>query len=108
MHHLKRSLRISRAYRPSLNGKYELTKHLHKRMHRRGLSLDAVSAVLTYGRCVYARGARVFAIGRREAEAFAHEADLEPYRGVQVVCDSGDDVVMTIYRNRDFSALRAS
>jgi hypothetical protein len=83
-----------------------LTDHALKRMTARGLSLDAVHAVMDYGRLVYTRGAAICAIGRKEVKRFARQGiDLSRYEGVQVVC-SHDGAVMTAYRNRDFRGLR--
>jgi len=83
-----------------------LTQHAWERMTSRGLSLDAVHAVMDYGRLVYTRGAAICAIGRKEVKHFARQGiDLTQYEGVQVVC-SQDGAVMTTYRNRDFRGLR--
>lgn len=108
MHNSKNRLSIERAFRPSQDGNYELTDHAHKRMFERGFNTETIRIVLTYGRCVFTRGARVFAVGRREAKRFEGRLDLHPYRGVQVVCGARKNAVMTVYRNRDFSGLRAS
>jgi hypothetical protein len=84
-----------------------LTDHAAERMNSRGLPLDAVAAAITYGRVVHIRGADIHAIGWRDVEWW-HEhdgIDLARYEGVQVVC-SPEGVVLTVYRNRDFSGLR--
>ena len=86
---------------------YSMTDHAWRRMTARGLSERAVDAVLTYGRTVHARGAEIYALGRREVERYSSQSlDLRPFEGVQVVCVPDDGVVMTVYRNHDLSSLR--
>lgn len=83
-----------------------LTHHAKERMAVRGLRLDALDAVLTYGRVVYTRGADIYAIGRKEIARYAREGvDLAAYDGIQVVVTS-DGIILTIYRNRCFHGLR--
>jgi hypothetical protein len=85
---------------------FALTHHAIDRMAGRRLSEDAVSAALTYGRIAHVRGAKIFAIGRKEVDRYGRWGiDLRRFEGVQVVC-STDDSVMTVYRNRDFRQLR--
>jgi hypothetical protein len=97
---------ITRPKRPSQNGEYEISDHARKRMFERGFNTECIEAVLTFGRCVFMRSARVFAVGRKESKRFDERVDLESYRGVQVVCSSENNAVLTVYRNRDFSGLR--
>ncbi len=88
--------------------KASLTRHAWRRMTSRGISSAAVEAALAYGRTVYARGAAINVIGRKEVEQFGRMGiNLSAFEGVQVVC-SPDGAVMTTYRNRDFRGLRAS
>lgn len=83
-----------------------LTKHARKRMNSRGLSDDAVTAALMYGRLTRTRGSEIYAIGRKEINKFKTIGiDLSNFDGVQVVCSS-DGAVLTTYRNRDFRKLR--
>jgi len=49
----------------ALNSLNPLTAHAIYRMEARGLPLDCVNAALAYGRAVWIRGARIFALGRR-------------------------------------------
>lgn len=54
----------------------------------------------------WTRGARIYAIGRREVERYrAQGVDLDPFEGVQVVTKL-DGAVLTVYRNRDLRGLR--
>lgn len=81
--------------------------HACKRMHARNLRGAGIEAALRYGREVHTRGARIYAIGRREVVHFArHDVDLSAFAGVQVVC-SFDGQVVTVYRNHDFRGLRS-
>ena len=83
-----------------------LTTHARLRMDGRRIPEAAVAAVLEHGRAVWARGALIHAVGRREvARAARHGVDLRPCEGVQVVC-SPDGGVVTVYRNHDFRPLR--
>jgi hypothetical protein len=60
---------------------------------------------LDFGRAVYARGAHIYAIGRKEvAKCRETGIDLGRFEGVQVVCVQ--DTVITTYRNKDFRGLR--
>lgn len=84
----------------------QLSCHAFERLEQRDIEIEAVEAVLDYGREVFTRGAVVHAIGRREIEQWAREGiDLSRYDGVHVVC-SHDGNVLTVYRNRDFRGLR--
>jgi hypothetical protein len=90
----------------ALNSVYPLTAHAISRMEARGLPLDCVNAALAYGRAVWIRGARIFAIGRREVARYRNIGlDLEQFQGIQVVT-SPDGAIVTAYRNRDFRGLQ--
>jgi len=88
-----------------LRGFHSLTRHARKRISARRLSYAAVQRVLEYGRVFHARGATIYAIGRKEVARFRLAGiDLTTEEGVQVVCRN--DAVMTAYRNHDFRGLR--
>ena len=84
-----------------------LSNHAGSRMGSRRISHDDVSTVMSYGRTYYVRGAVVYALGRHEAE-ICRKDGLHPGRieGLQVVCAPGDNTVITVYRNNDFSSLK--
>jgi len=85
-----------------------LTDHARSRMDGRRISIDAVEAVLAYGRTVWARGAQIYALGKKEVEqASRHGLDLRPFAGLQVICAPDGDV-LTVYRNHDFRSLHRS
>lgn len=83
-----------------------ITEHGAYRMGARQISIDAVQHVLHYGRTVWTRGARIFAIGQKEVRRFrAVGVDLRPFAGVRVVT-SPDGAILTAYRRHDFRDLR--
>jgi hypothetical protein len=85
---------------------YVLTEHALDRMDGRRLSSEAVRAVLTYGRSSWTRGARIYALGRKEVERWARRGvDLTPFEGVHVVT-AADGAILSVYRNRDLRGLR--
>lgn len=85
---------------------YWLTHHAQQRIGARRISEKALAAALTYGRVVYTRGAKIYALGRKEVDRYDQQGiDLKDHEGIQVVC-LPNDVVLTAYRNRDFRGLR--
>lgn len=85
---------------------YALTHHALNRMDARRLSPHAVRHVLQYGRASWTRGARVYAIGRKEvARHRRYGLDLTPYEGVHVVT-TAEGAILTVYRNHDLRGLR--
>jgi len=77
-----------------------LTLHATQRCQTRGIPKTAVEAAIDYGRHFYARGADHYIIGWREVRYWAEFGiDLSRFRGVQVVCASGGEV-LTTYRKR--------
>jgi hypothetical protein len=77
-------------------------------MDGRRISTAAVEAVLNHGRTVWARGAQIHALGRKEVQQASRAGlDLRSYAGLQVVC-SPDGDILTVYRNHDFRPLRRS
>jgi hypothetical protein len=88
------------------SGQILLTKHAQERLHARRIPAVAVEMALLFGRESRVRGATLFAIGRREVEWFGERGvDLKGYEGIQVVCVR-EQLVVTVYRNRDFRGLR--
>jgi hypothetical protein len=75
-------------------------------MDARSISGEALRSALKYGRTSWTRGARVYAIGRKEVQYYrAHGIDLARFEGIHVV-ESADGTVITVYRNRDLRGLR--
>lgn len=84
-----------------------LTAHALQRLDSRRIPLDAVEAVLHYGRRAHVRGACIRAVGRREVAAWARRGvDLRDLEGLQVVL-SPEGNLLTAYRNHDFRGLRS-
>lgn len=84
-----------------------MTQHAWERMTSRGASSQLIETVLAYGRIIHARGAEIYALGKREVKKLCRKGiDLSEYEGYQVVCVPNTGVVMTVYRNHDFHALR--
>ena len=85
---------------------YSLTRHAWDRMSGRSISPAALGQVLQFGRVVHARGARFFAIGRKEiSRAARHGIDLQPLDGMIAIC-TAEGAIKTVYRNKDFRLLR--
>jgi len=84
-----------------------LSRHAGSRMGSRRISQDDVATVISYGRTYHVRGAVVYALGRQEA-AICRKDGLKADRieGLQVVCATEDNTVITVYRNNDFSSLK--
>lgn len=75
-------------------------------MDARSISVEALRSALKYGRRAWTRGARIYAIGRREVQYYrAHGLDLARFEGIHVV-ESVDGTIMTVYRNHDLRGLR--
>lgn len=84
----------------------DITKHARMRMTARSITDRAIAAVMDYGRIAYVRGAKVFAIGKKEVEAYRRDGiDLTDFEGIHVVC-SLDGAIMTTYRNHNLRGLR--
>jgi hypothetical protein len=85
---------------------HRISLHAQDQMDARSISTDALRSALKYGRAVWTRGARVYAIGRKEVQFYrAHGIDLARFEGVHVV-ESVGGTVITVYRNRDLRGLR--
>lgn len=100
-------LGVTRTKESTMHQKFEPEISLHgtQRMSQRGINIPDVDQVMAYGRVVYTRGAAVYVIGRKEVAHWKEQGvELEELEGVQVVvCEN---LVVTVYRNKDFSGLR--
>ena len=87
---------------------YFLSTHAWCRAHERSIGLDAIRIAIAWGRKNYVRGARVHTIGRKEIKRLRCEYNIDASRfeGVQVVCEPGENVILTVYRHRNLRALR--
>jgi murein DD-endopeptidase MepM/ murein hydrolase activator NlpD len=85
---------------------HRISLHAQDQMDARSISVAALRSTLKYGRAVWTRGARIYAIGRKEVEYYrAHGVDLARFEGIHVVA-SADGTIITVYRNRDLRGLR--
>ena len=85
---------------------FQLSRHAWQRMGARGVSSSTINKVLTYGRVIHVRGARIYVIGRKEIKRYMDQGiDLDDLHGIQVICGK-NGTIMTLYRNRDLRALR--
>ena len=86
---------------------FRMTRHAQFRTGTRRCGLAAIEAALAYGRVAHVRGAEIHAIGRKEVVRYRrHGIDLRTFEGIQVVCQPGGGLVLTVYRNRDFRGMR--
>ena len=86
---------------------FHITRHARLRTGARRFGVAAVEAAMSYGRVVHVRGAEIHVIGRKEVLRFRRRGiDLRAFDGMQVVCAPGGDLILTVYRNRDFRKLR--
>lgn len=78
------------------------SRHALLRMQQRTISLAMVEAVMLYGREVRGHDTVIHVVGRRDARCWRMRGvRIDDLEGIHVVC-SGDGVVITVYRNRDF------
>ena len=91
----------------NLSTETAISHHAYKRMAQRGLSMEQVSLVLTYGRKVHARRAIFYVIGKKEVARLGHKLpELAALEGIQVLVNADNEVVLTVYRNHDFRQIR--
>ena len=100
-----RNVQIARHRNHCQSGVYTLSIHVEEEMAKRGISFEAVEQTLTFGRYKRTRGAKIFAIGRKEVEFYMDLGfDLRAYENTHVVCSN--DVVITSYKNQSFKDMR--
>jgi hypothetical protein len=91
---------IDRPHYPKASGRYTLSAHAHDRMCERGLGPDLIRRTLRFGRVVFARGAAIFVVGKKEVARY--DALVPDDDGLQaVVTGVPGGTVMTVYRNRE-------
>jgi hypothetical protein len=85
---------------------HRISLHAQDQMYARSISAEALRSALKYGRTAWTRGARIYAIGRKEVQYYrAHGIDLARFEGLHVV-ESVEGTIITVYRNRDLRGLR--
>ena len=99
-------LTIRRSWKTIANGTFLLTNHAWQRMNQRGIKLQNVIDTLEHGSFRYARGARIYYVGRKDiANAALHCIDLRACDGIQVIVPE-DGEIRTVYRNREIRRIR--
>lgn len=89
-----------------MNDTPKLTLHATDRSRTRGISTEAIDAVMEYGKHRAIRGVDVYTLGWREVRFYAQSGlDLSRWEGVEVVC-AHDGQILTTYRNNNPRALR--
>lgn len=89
-----------------MNDKPKLTLHATDRSRARGISTEAIDAVIAFGKHRAIRGADVYTLGWREVRFHARAGiDLSRWEGIEVVC-AHDEQVLTVYRNKNPHAHR--
>lgn len=81
-----------------------LTSHARDRISGRGIRGWQVEQVMQYGRMFHVRNSTIYAVGRKEIQEYGKF--LEPCMGIQVLCSSATNAVITTYRNRDLRRLK--
>lgn len=89
-----------------MNDKPKLTLHATDRSRSRGIPIEAIDAVMEYGKHRATRGADIYTLGWREVRFHAQRGlDLSRWEGVEVVC-AHDGQILTVYRNKNPHAFR--
>lgn len=85
-----------------------ITQHAALRMQQRGIAIEAVEQVLTFGRRIHAKGITYRVVGRKEVAKYSpHGVDVTACQGLQVLVSS-DGAVVTAYRNHDLHGIRVT
>jgi len=82
-----------------------LTNHAKERMSKRGISNYAIELALSICKPIYSKGAEFYFIGKKLVKKFIDVIpDIEKYEGVVVVLNAKkSDIIMTVYRNKNFT-----
>lgn len=85
-----------------------LTHHAAKRLSQRGVSESQLRLVIEFGRKVHAHRAIYYIVGKKEIGKYQGVIPgFELLEGIQVVVNSSDDVVLTVFRNHSFRRIRS-
>lgn len=78
-----------------------LSLHALTRCNQRGISPQDLNVVQRYGRVAHERGACTQRLGRRELQAAqrALKRDLSKLSGLELVWNTEETMVITVYRN---------
>ena len=80
----------------------ELSTHAKERARARGISREDIELVVEYGRHYYARGAKIWFLGRRDVKQGTREdVRLRDLVGIHLVCSGDGSTIVTTYRNKN-------
>ena len=86
---------------------FRLSQHAIKRMSQRAISPEQIRMALEYGRLIHSRNAKFYVVGKKEVQRHIREGlDLRMMEGLQVVVNEKKNLVMTVYKSRDFRQIR--
>ena len=86
---------------------FSLSCHAIKRMSQRAINPEHIQLALEYGRLIHSRHAKFYVIGKKEVQRLGKEGvDLRQMEGLQVVVSEKTNLVMTVYKNKDFRQIR--
>jgi hypothetical protein len=89
------------------DGVLDLSQHAEMRMSQRAIDLEQVQLVLSYGRLIHSRRARYYVMGRKEIERLEKKGlDVGGLENIQVVVAEKSNLILTVYRNKDFRQIR--
>jgi hypothetical protein len=81
---------------------FVMTDHAGLRMQQRGLTMQNIEQVISYGRCIHAPSSVTFFVGRKEVERMmAVGVDLRDCKNLHVVgvLENNQFVVVTMFKN---------
>lgn len=83
-----------------------LSVHAYKRSFERGIKQKMIAHILRFGRKRYQNNAVYYSIGRKEIKKYAKNcSELKEMNGMHMVV-SLNGVILTLFRNRDFSIIK--
>lgn len=92
-----------------LDRKPKTTRHAEIRMQQRGIQRTDIELAVQYGRRIRAKGLTYYVVGRKEIEHHAQRGrNISGLSGLQVLVQEDEGLVVTIYRNTDFHAIRTT
>jgi len=80
-----------------------VSQHARARMDMRRIKPDEISYVMDYGLCYRISGAIVYTMGRKAMTVCRKQGGAtERLAGLQVICSSDNDTVITVFRNKRY------
>ena len=98
---------MNQSYEAANDGALDLTQHAEMRMLQRSIDLEQVQLVLSYGRLIHSRRARFFVMGRKEIIKLEKKGlEVGDLENIQIVVSEKSNLILTVYRNKDFRQIR--